>query len=76
MVLHVPHMMVGFYYRNLSLSLTRESQNSNCFLGKLASCLPDEAANNFCDEPYVHRYGEEQKLADNEVWQANRQFVK
>jgi len=30
----------------------------------------------FCDEPYVHRYGEEQKCADNEVWQANRQFVK
>jgi len=28
-------------------------------LGKPASWLLDEAADNFCDEPYVHRYGEE-----------------
>ncbi|HKZ46202.1 MAG TPA: hypothetical protein VJ202_02325 [Thermodesulfobacteriota bacterium] len=45
-------------------------------MGKLVSCLPDEAADNFYDEPYAHRYGEEQKLSDNDVWQANRQFVK
>ena len=38
--------------------------------------MSDEAADNFCDEPYVNRYGEEKELADNEVWQANRQFVK
>jgi len=38
--------------------------------------LPDEAEVIFVTQPYVHRYGEEQKLADNKVWQANRQFVK
>ena len=36
-------------------------------LMRASRCLSDEAADNFCDEPYAHRYGEEKKLSDNEV---------
>jgi hypothetical protein len=54
-------------------------------LGKLASCLPDEAEAIFVTSRISNQYGEEQKCADNEacprkyeagIWQANRQFVK
>jgi len=30
----------------------------------------------FLRRTVYHQYGEEQKCADNEVWQANRRFVK